>query len=90
MCQCTKMAITWLNVSANPISFVDSWIHIRAAKKSAIRRIAVREAGVSLRHGSPIKGPPETPWTITPLYRIEGLKKSPKLVPHYAERRYRM
>ena len=34
---------------------------------------AVRETSVSLHHGGPIEGPPETPRT-SQHYRVEGIK----------------
>ena len=40
--------------------------------KTAIRRTAVRETGVSRHHGGPIEGPPETPRT-SQHYHIEGI-----------------
>ena len=52
-------------------------------KKTLIRCIAVRETSLP---GS-IVGLLETPRTILALYRIEGSKGAPLLVPHYAERR---
>ena len=44
---------------------------IRTAETTAIRRNAVRETGVSWTLH--LRTPPETPRTITPLYRFEGL-----------------
>ena len=46
-----------------------------------IRRIAVRETGVSRHHGERMERPPETPRT-SQHYPIEGFKR----VLHYAER----
>ena len=46
---------------------------IRAWKTAPIRRVAVRETGVSRYHGGPIEGPPETPRTPQ-HYRIKGIK----------------
>ena len=43
-------------------------------KTTAIRRVAVRETGVSRHHGGPIEGPPETPRKSL-YYRIEFSKE---------------
>jgi len=52
----------------------------RLKKKTAIRRIAVRETGVSRHHGGSTKGPPK-PIGPSQHYRIEGFKGGPQLVP---------
>jgi len=62
------------------------YLNIQAGKTAAIRRTAVREAGVSRHHRATIECPPETPPT-SEHYRIEGFKGGPLIGPHYAERR---
>ena len=47
---------------------------------------AIQEAGVSRHHSGPIAESPQTPVTITRLYRIEGFKGGSLLGSHYAER----
>ena len=55
----------------------------RLKEATAIKRTAVRETIISRHHGAHS----DTPRTITALYRTEGFKGDPELVPHYAERR---
>ena len=47
---------------------------ILTGKTTAIRRKAVRETGISRHRGGLIEGRPQTPRTITELYRFEGFK----------------
>ena len=65
-------------------NYFDSYIYLqnkiyknnweaRQEKTTAIRRIAVRETGVSRPHGGPIEGPPEAP-RAPQRYRVEGFK----------------
>ena len=55
-------------------------------KTTPIRRIAVRETGVSRHHEGLIEGPPETPQT-SEHYRIEGFKGALNWAPiKYVER----
>jgi len=49
----------------------------RLEKKTAIRRIAVRETSVSRYHRGPIEGPPKVPHS-SHHYRIEGFKGAHK------------
>jgi len=52
-------------------------IFTQAGKKTAIRRIAVRETSVSRYHGGPFKGPLK-PSGISYHYRIEEFKEAHK------------
>ena len=53
----------------------------RLDKNTAIRRIAVRETGVSRHHRGSIQGRSETPRAIKALYRIERCKEDPSIEP---------
>ena len=55
-------------------------------KKSAIRRTAVRETGVSRHHiGVQLRAPLKPPIHHRAVYRIGGFKGGPHMGPHYAE-----
>ena len=56
-----------------------------SGKKATIRRVAVRETGVSRHHGGPIQWPSETPRTPR-HYGTEGAEGRLQLLSHYAAR----
>ena len=58
----------------------------RSGETTPIRRIAVRENGVSRHHGGVFEGSLKTIRT-SQHYRIEGFKGGPQLGPNYAETR---
>ena len=57
----------------------------QTGKTTMIRRITVREDGVSRHHRGVIEGPPETPQTSR-HYRIKGCEGAPELGSQFAER----
>ena len=77
---CREIPVSW--TTGRPVCVVfPAWPGIRQTRKTTL------DTRVSRHHGWRTEGSPETPWTITALYCIEGFQGSLNLDPKMVDSR---